>query len=131
MRNRLASTPLFWRVFWTNAAVLVLAAAALAVGPVAVRVPLTASEGIVLVLGLVVLLAVSLQLLRPAFRPFDELADRMRRHDPFEAGEHVHVDGGPKVTALANTFNEMLDRLEAERRASTRRALMVQEGERE
>ena len=40
------------------------------------------------------------------------------------------VDGGPKVTALADAFNEMLDRLETERRESTRRALMVQEGER-
>ena len=69
--------------------------------------------------------------MRPAFRPFDELADRMRRHDPLAPGERVDVDGGPKVTALAHAFNEMLDRLETEQRESARRALMVQEGERQ
>ena len=69
--------------------------------------------------------------MRPAFRPFDELADHMRRHDPLAPGERVDVEGGPKVTALAHAFNEMLDRLEAEQRESARRALMVQEGERQ
>ena len=69
--------------------------------------------------------------MRPAFRPFDELADHMRRHDPLAPGERVDVEGGPKVTALARAFNEMLDRLEAEQRESARRALMVQEGERQ
>ena len=75
-------------------------------------------------------LAISLLLMRPAFRPFDELAERMRRHDPLALGERVDVDGGPKVTALADAFNEMLDRLESDRRESTRRALMVREAER-
>ena len=41
------------------------------------------------------------------------------------------VDGGPAIAALAQTFNEMLDRLESERRDSARRALLVQEGERQ
>ena len=36
-----------------------------------------------------------------------------------------------RSTALAQAFNEMLDRLEAEQRESARRALMVQEGERQ
>jgi two-component system, NarL family, sensor histidine kinase UhpB len=35
------------------------------------------------------------------------------------------------VAALAQTFNDMLDRLESERRESAHRALMVQEGERQ
>ena len=55
----------------------------------------------------------------------------MRRHDPLALGERVDVDGGPEGHALAQAFNEMLDRLETERRESTRRALMVQEGERQ
>ena len=41
------------------------------------------------------------------------------------------VVGGPDVATLARTFNEMLDRLENERRESARQALMVQEGERQ
>ena len=62
--------------------------------------------------------------LRRAFRPLDELAETMRRHDPLSPGERVAVDGGPDVAALAQTFNEMLDRLESERRESARRALL-------
>jgi two-component system, NarL family, sensor histidine kinase UhpB len=76
-------------------------------------------------------LAISLVLLRPAFRPLDELADTMRRHDPLAPGTRARVDGDPDVAALAQTFNEMLDRLEYERRESARRALTVQESERQ
>jgi two-component system sensor histidine kinase UhpB len=77
-----------------------------------------------------VLLALNLVLLRPAFRPLDNLADTMRRHDPLSPGERVTVDGEPDIAALAAAFNDMLDRLEAERRESARQALRVQEGER-
>ena len=77
------------------------------------------------------LLALNLVLLRPAFRPLDELAETMRGHDPLSPGTRVRVDGGPAVAALAQTFNEMLDRLESERRDSARRALLVQEAERQ
>jgi two-component system sensor histidine kinase UhpB len=79
----------------------------------------------------VCLLAINLALLRPAFRPLDELVETMRGHDPLSPGKRVRVDGGPVVIALAQSFNEMLDRLESERRDSVRRALMVQEGERQ
>jgi two-component system, NarL family, sensor histidine kinase UhpB len=76
------------------------------------------------------MLAINLVLLRPAFRPLDHLADTMRRHDPLSPGTRAEVHGDPDVAALARTFNEMLDRLESERRDSARRALLVQEGER-
>jgi two-component system sensor histidine kinase UhpB len=131
MRTRLNSLPLFWRVFGTNAAVLVLAFLALVLAPVTVSVPPAAIELVVLAAGLVCLLALNLALLRPVFRPLDELVDTMRGHDPLSPGKRVRIDGGPAVVALAQTFNEMLDRLEAERRDSARRALLVQEGERQ
>ena len=131
MRVRMASLPLFWRVFGTNAGVLLLAFLALAFAPVTVAVPLTVGELIVLVAGLLALLAINLLLLRPAFRPLDDLAATMRGHDPLSPGTRARVQGGPKVATLARTFNEMLDRLESERRESARRALLVQEGERE
>jgi two-component system, NarL family, sensor histidine kinase UhpB len=130
MRTRLNSLPLFWRVFGTNAAVLVLAFLALVFAPVTVSVPPAAIELVVLAVGLVCLLALNLALLRPAFRPLDELVETMRGHDPLSPGKRVRVSGGPAVVALAETFNEMLDRLESERRDSARRALLVQEGER-
>jgi two-component system, NarL family, sensor histidine kinase UhpB len=130
MRTRLNALPLFWRVFGTNAAVLVLAFLGLVFAPVTVSVPPAATELIVLAIGLVCLLAIDLALLRPAFRPLNELVDRMRSHDPLSPGRRVRVEGGPAVAALAQTFNEMLDRLESERRDSARRALLAQEGER-
>jgi two-component system sensor histidine kinase UhpB len=84
----------------------------------------------VLTIGLVLVLILNLLLLRPAFRPLDELADTMRRHDPLSPGERVPVDGEPDVAALAQAFNDMLDRLELERRESARLALRVLEDER-
>jgi two-component system sensor histidine kinase UhpB len=130
MLKRLSSLPLLWRVFATNAAVLMLAFLGLVFAPVTVSVPPHATELVVLVIGLIALLVINLLLLRPAFRPLDELAETMRRHDPLTPGARVAVVGGPIVAALARTFNEMLDRLETERRESARRALLVQEGER-
>jgi two-component system sensor histidine kinase UhpB len=130
MRKRLSSLPLFWRVFATNAVALTLATAALIAAPVTVSAPVTLSELVTLVAGLVVLLAVNLLLLRPTFRPLDQLAETMRRHDPLTPGVRVAVDGDPDIAAVAQAFNEMLDRLETERRESARQALRVLEGER-
>jgi two-component system sensor histidine kinase UhpB len=130
MRSHLNSMPLFWRVFGTNAAVLVLAFLGLVFAPVTVSVPPAAIEVVVLLAGLLCLLALNLVLLRPAFRPLDHLVETMRRHDPLTPGKRVDVEGGPVVTALAHAFNDMLDRLESERRESGRRALLVQERER-
>ena len=131
MYARLSSIPLLWQVFGTNAAVLLLAFVGLVFAPVTVSVPPHATELVVLLAGLLVMLAINLALLRRAFRPLDHLADTMRRHDPLSPGDRVHVEGGPIVAELARTFNDMLDRLEFERRDSARSALLVQEGERQ
>jgi two-component system, NarL family, sensor histidine kinase UhpB len=122
--------PLFWRVIATNAAAMLLAFAALVLTPVTVSVPIVVGELLVPAIGLVLVLLLNLLLLRPAFRPLDELAEAMGRHDPLAQGQRVPVDGGPDVAALARTFNQMLDRLERERRESARQALRVLEGER-
>ena len=98
--------------------------------PVTVSVPVAAGELLVLAAGLVALLAANLLLLRPVFAPLDELAETMRRHDPLSPGARAEVSGDPDVVALAQTFNDMLDRLESERRESARQALLAQEAER-
>ncbi len=121
---------MLWRVFGTNAAVLLLAFLGLVFAPVTVSVPPAATELVVLAAGLLALLAINLLLLRPVFRPLDELKHTMRTHDPLLPGGRARVGGDPDIAALARTFNEMLDRLESERRDSARRALLVQEGER-
>jgi two-component system sensor histidine kinase UhpB len=130
MRRRVSSFPLFWRVFAANACVLLLAFLGLVFAPITVSVPVGAGELIVLAVGLIALLTANLVLLRPAFAPLDELAETMRRHDPLAPGLRAEISGDPDVVALARTFNDMLDRLESERRDSARQALMVQEAER-
>jgi len=130
MRARLSAVPLFWRVFAANSAVLALAFFGLVLAPVQVSVPVTAGQLVVLAAGLVALTGVSYALLRPVFRPLDELAATMRRHDPLSPGARATVPGDPALAALATAFNEMLDRLEFERRDSARQALRLQESER-
>jgi two-component system sensor histidine kinase UhpB len=116
--------PLFWRLFLPNAAVLAAACAFLIVAPPNGRVPILLS-------GLVVMLITDLVLMRWAFAPLQRLFSLMRRVDPLDPGRRISV-GGPEseVTELARAFNDMLDRLESERRDSARRALAAQESER-
>ena len=129
--RRLQAIPLLWRVSLTNAVVLMIATVALALAPgVTVSIPITFSELIVLICGMVAMMVLSVVLVRPAFGPLHTVAEAMRGWDPLQPGPRVPVVGGPDVATLARTFNEMLDRLEAERRESARQALRVQEGER-
>src|SRR5687768_10533273 len=131
MRQRLEAMPLLWRVFLTNAVVLAIATGALALAPVTVSIPIALTELIVLIVGMLALLVMDLMLLRPAFRPLHRVGQAMREIDPLRPGRRAPVVGGPDLRALTRTFNEMLDRLENERRESARQALMVQEGERQ
>jgi two-component system sensor histidine kinase UhpB len=131
MRQRYARLSLLQRVFLANAAVLAAATAALALAPITVSVPIALTELLVLVAGLLVMLLMDLALLRPAFRPLHALTAAMRDMDPLEPGRRVPAIGEPDVATVVASFNDMVDRLEAERRESARQALMVQEAERQ
>jgi two-component system sensor histidine kinase UhpB len=123
--------PLLWRVFGTNAAVLVAATLVLVLSPATVSFPVALTEVVVLVGGLAAMLALNLVLLRRAFGPLTRLTGFMRGVDPLRPGGRVAV--GPadlEVTELTAAFNEMIDRLETERRESARAALAAQERER-
>jgi two-component system sensor histidine kinase UhpB len=79
----------------------------------------------------VLILAFNLMLLRRALAPLRELTAFARQIDPLVPGHRLDVGGGDSDAAeLAAAFNEMLARLETERRDSVRRALAAQEGER-
>jgi two-component system sensor histidine kinase UhpB len=81
--------------------------------------------------GLALMLAINLLLLRRALAPLRQLTAFARRIDPLEPGHRLDVGGGDSDAAeLAAAFNEMLERLEVERRDSVARALAAQEGER-
>jgi two-component system sensor histidine kinase UhpB len=123
---------LLGRVFAANALILVVAFAVLAWAPVTVHRIATPSELVVLSIGLVVMLAVDLYLLRRAFRPLRQLAAVMTSVAPEHPGRRAEsFESAPtEVATLAEALNSMLDRLEHERLQSGRRALQAQEGER-
>lgn len=122
---------LFWRVFATNALVLALAAAALVLSPATISFPVALTEAVVLTAGLGVMLVLNVALLRRALSPLEELQALMRGADLLRPGARAAVRGAaPELRAVAETFNEMVERLETERRESASRALAAQEGER-
>jgi two-component system sensor histidine kinase UhpB len=121
---------LFWRVFGANALLFVIVAALLIWSPVTISYPIQLYQAMIVVAGLVVVVVADFLLLRPVFTPLEQLAERMRHVDLLRPGAHLPPTGSRELTELITTFNEMLDRLEAERRASGRRALEAQEAER-
>jgi two-component system sensor histidine kinase UhpB len=89
------------------------------------------AEAVVLVAGLTAILVVTLVLFRRAFAPLLRLTEMMRTIDLLEPGRRVPVySEEAEVTELSRAFNEMLDRLEEERRQSAHRSLTAQEDER-
>jgi two-component system, NarL family, sensor histidine kinase UhpB len=115
---------LFWRLLISNAAVLSAASVVLIVAPPNGRV-------LVVLAGLACMLAINFVLMRHAFAPLERLSSVMQRVDPLRPGERVAIEGArSEVSMLAGTFNEMLERLESERRESGRRAMLAQEAER-
>jgi two-component system, NarL family, sensor histidine kinase UhpB len=125
-------TPLFRRVAALNA-VVVLGACAVTIVVLSPRKlhSFAVSEAIVLVAALGAVVVINLFLLRRALGPLEALTALARRVDLTRPGQRVPV--GPyrsEASELATTFNEMLARLESERRDATRRVLAAQEDER-
>jgi two-component system sensor histidine kinase UhpB len=134
-RRRLESRylPLFWRIFSANAVVLAAACfmAVLILSPGAFTSPVAIRELAIFGGALVVMVAVNLLVTRALVAPLDELVAVMRGVDPMRPGDRVTVRGKPsEATELAEAFNEMLERLEAEREESIRRVIGAQEAER-
>src|SRR5829696_4701736 len=124
-------TTLYRRLFLTYAVVVGLAVAVLVLAPITVSVPTALWEVAVIVGGFVVTLLVFRAFLRRALAPLRTLTEVMHRVDPLAPGQRIDAtQGDEEVAALAAAFNEMLDRLEGERRESGRRALAAQEAER-
>jgi two-component system sensor histidine kinase UhpB len=127
---RFSRLPLLWRVFSINAILLVLATVLLALTPVTIHASIAFVEVLDLAVGLLVMLAANLLLLRHTIRPIHRLAERMVTVDLLRPGQRLAEDGGAEARALVRAFNHMLERLESERRESGRRALQAQEAER-
>ncbi|MDQ7910600.1 sensor histidine kinase [Phytohabitans sp. ZYX-F-186] len=121
---------LFWRIFLLNAAVLTVAVTLLLFGPVTVSTPVLFTEVVILTAGLAAMLLANAVLLRIGLAPLQRLTRAMATIDLLRPGPRPAVTGHAGIADLIRTFNAMLDRLEAERAASTARALSAQEGER-
>jgi two-component system sensor histidine kinase UhpB len=88
-------------------------------------------EGAIVAAVVIIVVAVNVYLLRRIVGPVQELTALARRVDLNGHGERMPVpSGAPEAGELARTFNEMLDRLRAERREATGRVLAGQEAER-
>ena len=127
---RFSRLPLLWRVFAINAALLVIATLLLALTPVTIHASIALVELVDLLVALAVMLTANLLLLRHTLAPIDRLVERMRTVDLLSPGHRLVERGGVEVAALVRTYNQMLERLETERRESGRRALRAQEAER-
>src|SRR3954451_2626980 len=122
--------PLYWRVFAVNASLLTAVALLLIVSPVTISFPIALTEAIVVLIALVVTIAVNAVLLRRAFAPLAQLAQRMEMVDLLRPGQRLQVVRQDEVGRGVASFNRMLDRLERERQESGRRVLAAQEAER-
>lgn len=133
VRDRRRHAPLFRRVAAINGIVLVVACVLTAVVLAPHDLGAVAPEEAGILAGALIAVAIlNLLVLRRAFIPLERLAALIRRVDPVRPGQRVSAAAGPRseATELAAAFNDMLARLEAERRESSRRVLAGQEAER-
>lgn len=124
-------TALFRRLFLINGLVFTVGTLVLALSPATVSSPVLATEVPVLVVGLAVILAANALLLRTGLAPLGPLTTLMQRVDLLRHEDRLTDRGNGDLAGLIRTFNEMLDRLEAERGAASAHALAAQEGERQ
>lgn len=121
---------LFWRVVLLNATVFVAGLIVLALTPAPVTFPAALAGAVALLVGLAAILVVNFFVVRFTFAPLARLRQAMRTVDLLRPGQRLQVVGPSEVRELVAVFNEMLGRLERERRESGRRALAAQESER-
>jgi two-component system sensor histidine kinase UhpB len=121
---------LYTRVLIVNASILACAIAAIALTPFTIPFPVGVEEALVLVVLLGVMVIANAILLRASFGPLSRLVRRMETTDLLRPDERLPITGGVEVRTLVRAFNDMLERLESERRESTKRVLDALESER-
>ncbi|SDH55842.1 two-component system, NarL family, sensor histidine kinase UhpB [Sinosporangium album] len=122
---------LYRRLFMMNGLVFTLGTLVLAVSPATVSSPVLLAEVPVLTVGLAVILAVNALVLRASLAPLAALTALMQRVDLLDMDDRVLDRGNGDLTQVIETFNAMLDRLEAERSSDSAHALAAQEAERQ
>ena len=113
-----------------NAAIVTGATVVLILTPATVRYPITETDSIVLVTGLVLVVIATALVLRISFGSLARTVERMEMVDLLQPRQRLPVAGGPEARAVVAGLNQMLARLERERRDNSRRTLAALEGER-
>ena len=125
--------PLLYRVAGVNALLLFIAVVVTiaVLSPKRVSSLHTDEEAIVLGVALVLVVALNVYLVRRVVRPLEALTALARRVDLTAPGQRMPpASPTSEAGVLSITFNDMLSRLEAERREATGRVLDGQEAER-
>jgi len=123
---------IFWRVIVVNVAVLAFAALLLIATPIRITPRIAAAEAAIVIAGFLAMAALSFVLLRGVLSPLRRVAAVMAEIDPLRPGRRLDEREArySEIIAVTRAFNAMLDRLEDERRSSSRRVLEAQEAER-
>lgn len=114
-----------------NGLVFTVGTLVLALSPATVSSPVLLAEIPVLIVGLGLILTTTAWSLRSSLTPLDSLETVMQRVELLPRGDRLTDNGNGDLTHLIDTFNAMLDRLVAERTASSAYALAAQEEERQ
>lgn len=122
--------PLFWGVLVINALILLGATLFLALTPATVSFPIAAEQAIVLGVALVVMVMLNGVALRWGMRPLLTMLDELTHVHLYPSPRHLPETGGAETRTIARAVNATLDRLEGERRRSSKRVLAALEGER-
>jgi len=117
--------PLVYRVAGMNAVLLVAAVVVTLLVLAPRKLSMFAlDEAVILLAALGLVALVNLMILRRVVRPLEALTALARRVDLLGPGERIpHAEPTSEAGELSLTFNEMLARLEAERREATGRVL--------
>lgn len=131
-RGSVRAMSLFWWVLMVNVTVLAVSALLLIVTPIRITPKIAAAEAALVIAGFFAMAAISLVMLRGVLAPLRRLAAVMEQVEPLDPGRRLDEREAryAEVIAVARAFNAMLDRLEDERRLSSRRVLEAQEAER-
>jgi two-component system, NarL family, sensor histidine kinase UhpB len=122
---------LFWRVLVINATILIVAALLLALTPFTIRYPMRPDHALALAGGVLVSVLANALLLRYGLAPLENLKTAMHEADPLQPGQRLpETEGAAELNAAVGAFNDMLTRLESERRRSAIRATSIEEEQR-
>lgn len=90
------------------------------------------TEMIMLMLAIALVLSLNIVLLRRQFAPLESLIDTMEEIDLSQPGQRAEISltATEDIAELVDTFNQMIERLEDERRAKVRATVEGEEAER-